>query len=353
VLAPHGDSGAMAAQVLALLADPARRGTLGETGSARVRTDFSFRRYAFDVAAMADASLRRVSVVTPNYNYARYLDDRIGSITEQTAPIYEIIALDDASTDNSAALLHTLLDRTAIDSELIQGAENTGSACKQWLKGIERARGDIVWIAEADDLSDPAFIEALLPAFDDPSIVMAYCQSQQMNAAGAITGTDYLDYVADLGRERWLEAHVIDGREELRTALSVKNAIPNVSACLFRREALLKALAENIEEIARYRVAGDWATYAHVLTQGKLAFVPRALNRHRRHERSVTLGSFDANLLREILSMQQKVRQRHNPSADWQARARAYAQELYVQFGLARPTAPDVTAHPDFRPFFS
>jgi glycosyltransferase involved in cell wall biosynthesis len=353
VLAPHGDSGAMAAHVLALLADPSRCASLGDTGRARVRADFSFRRYAFDVAAMTDRSLQRVSVITPNFNYARYLEERIGSIAGQTAPIYEIIGLDDASTDDSAAVLRTLLDQAAIDSDLMLSTENSGSACKQWLRGVMRARGDLVWIAEADDLSDPAFVETLLPAFDDPAVVMAYCQSQQMNAAGAITGADYLDYVADLGRDRWLGAHVVDGREELRTALSVKNAIPNVSACLFRRDALLKALSENIEEIARYRVAGDWATYAHVLTQGKLAFVPRALNKHRRHERSVTIGSFDANLLREILSMQQTVRQRHNPSPDWQVRARAYAQELYTQFGLARPTAPEVTANPDFRPFFS
>jgi hypothetical protein len=66
----------------------------------------------------------------------------------------------------------------------------------------------------------------------------------------------------------------------------------------------------------------------------------------------LTIAGFDAALLHEILSMQRTLRERRHPSAAWTARARAYAQELYVQFGLARPDAPDVTTNPEFRPYF-
>jgi hypothetical protein len=169
-----------------------------------------------------------------------------------------------------------------------------------------------------------------------------------MNADGVITADDYLDYVSDLDRERWSQSHVADGGAELAGPLSVKNAVPNVSACLFRRDALLKALSENIEEISRYQIAGDWATYAHILTQGKLAFNAQALNLHRRHPHSMTLGNFNAGLLREILSMQRTLRQRHNPSALWRARAEAYAQELYDQLNLSTADARQVKEHPEF-----
>ena len=46
-----------------------------------------------------------VSVVIPNYNYARYLDERINSILNQTFSDFEIILLDDASTDNSIEII--------------------------------------------------------------------------------------------------------------------------------------------------------------------------------------------------------------------------------------------------------
>jgi hypothetical protein len=352
LLAPHGDVAAMAAEVLALLGNAQQRADMGVTGHQRVRDGFSFRRYAFDLAALADPSLQRISVVVPNYNYARYLNQRIDSIAGQTTPLYEIIALDDASTDGSGAVLKGLLANCGIDSELILNTENSGGACRQWLRGVERARGDLIWIAEADDLSNANFVQELAAAFADPDIVMAYCQSKQMDANGVITDDDYLDYVSDLDRERWRQSHVVDGLAELAGPLAVKNTIPNVSACLFRRDALLKALSENIEEISSYRIAGDWATYAHVLAQGKLAFNASAMNLHRRHSASMTLGSFNAGLLREILQMQRTIRQRHAQATQWRARADAYAQELYDQFNLSSKDARHVKHHPEFEAFF-
>ncbi len=162
---------------------------------------------------------------------------RTDSITAQSARIYEIIALDDASTDGSEQLFPELLSDVKIDCVFAPNTTNSGSACRQWLNGVTRARGDIVWIAEADDLSDPNFVSEMISAFDNPNVVMAYCQSQQMGAEGQILDANYLAYVADMGCERWTRAHVVDGEHELSTYLSVKNVIPNVSACLFRRDA--------------------------------------------------------------------------------------------------------------------
>ena len=51
-----------------------------------------------------------VSVVVPNYNYARYLDARLSSILNQTFQDFELILLDDASTDNSLEVLDRYKD---------------------------------------------------------------------------------------------------------------------------------------------------------------------------------------------------------------------------------------------------
>ncbi|HWA01170.1 MAG TPA: glycoside hydrolase family 99-like domain-containing protein [Caulobacterales bacterium] len=353
VVAPAFDTAAFAGRVLDLLGDRNRRQALGEAGIARIARDFSFRRYAFDLAAAADPSFKRVSVVVPNYNYAKHMADRLGSIRNQSTPIYEIVVLDDCSNDDSVPVLTQLLRDMPIDHELIVNERNSGSACRQWLKGVERTRGDIVWIAEADDLCDSNFLKETLAAFDDGEVIMSYCQSQQMSGDGRILCPHYLDYVADIDGDKWRGAHVADGLDEIRSVMGVKNTVPNVSACLFRREALLAAMAENIDEIARYRVAGDWATYVRVLERGKIAFTPNPLNHHRRHERSVTIGSFNAGLLREILSMQRHVREHYGLTPRAAQVARAYAQQLYVQFGLNTEAEPNVAESADFAAYFT
>jgi len=351
-LVPAEDSAAMARETLHLLDDAESRSLMSGADRAQIRALGSFRRYACDVAALALPMRPRVSVVVPNYNYGRYLEKRLSSITHQSYPVYELIVLDDASTDDSVEIAARFLDGLAIDHELVCRTENGGSVFRQWLAGVERARGDLVWIAEADDLSDPRFLEALVPDFADPNVVMAYCESRRIDADGAVAAANYDDYVADVGGERWQRLHAVPGQVALQTFLSVKNTIPNVSACLFRRDVLHEALRENIDQIAGYRIAGDWATYAHVLSRGSLAFFPVARNDHRRHAACVTVGAYAADLLREILTMQRWIRLRHSPPDDWRRRAREYAQEFYVAFGLATDTAPLVSQHPDFAEYW-
>jgi hypothetical protein len=97
--------------------------------------------------------------------------------------------------------------------------ENSGSVFHQWLKGVELANGDFVWIAEADDLADADFLAELLPAWSDPDVVMSYCQSRQMDRDGAILSEHYLDYVADIEAQRWKKPYVVNGCEEIAQAL--------------------------------------------------------------------------------------------------------------------------------------
>src|SRR4029079_18391646 len=62
-----------------------------------IARDFRFDRYCFKLLTLLNPGWRPVSVIVPNYNYARYLPERMGSIFSQTVPVFEIIVLDDAS----------------------------------------------------------------------------------------------------------------------------------------------------------------------------------------------------------------------------------------------------------------
>jgi glycosyltransferase involved in cell wall biosynthesis len=75
----------------------------------------------------------KVSVIIPNYNHARYLRGRIESVLRQTYRDFEVILLDDCSTDDSRSILGEYVKdpRVRIDFNEV----NSGSTFKQWNKG--------------------------------------------------------------------------------------------------------------------------------------------------------------------------------------------------------------------------
>ncbi|HXP87440.1 MAG TPA: glycoside hydrolase family 99-like domain-containing protein [Bryobacteraceae bacterium] len=331
---PMGDTKAFADAIRNLLADSARRETIGRRGQAVIAERFSLRQYAFDLLALAGLPLRKVSVVLPNYNYERYLADRIATILNQTYPIYEVIFLDDASRDNSVAVARGLLGGAGVDYRIVANEDNSGSVFRQWKLGAELARGDVVWLAEADDLSHPDFLAAVLKGFDDPEVVLSYCESKQIDREGRVLADNYHDYVADLGKERWKRPYVNAGEDEIREYLAVKNTIPNVSAAVIRRDELTRVLCEHIEDICSYKVAGDWKTYLHLLPRARLAYVPQALNLHRRHLQGVTIGSVNEVHFREIQEIQGWVASRYALRPRVSSTMRRYLDVLRAQFGL-------------------
>jgi glycosyltransferase involved in cell wall biosynthesis len=332
VLVPLLDTGAFAEAIAHWLGDEPARCQAGADGQALVDAEFAFRTYVFDLLAMLGYDLPRVSVVVPNYNYAKLLPERLRSIFEQTVAPYEVIVLDDASTDDSLDVLRALQKQR--EFRLVTNARNSGSVFRQWQRGVALARGDYIWIAEADDLSEPRFLETVLRGFDDPSVVLSYAESCQIDADGMITARHYRDYVADIGSERWCEAFISDGKDEIGRVLAVKNAIPNVSAVLFQGQALRQVLEAHLDEIASFRIAGDWCAYVYLLERGRLAFDPAPMNLHRRHGASVTLGSDQLPHLREVQRMQALIAERHPIAADVRANAAAYIEHLRRHFGL-------------------
>ena len=262
-------------------------------------------------------------------NYARYLPRRLTSILNQTTPPDEIIFLDDASTDDSVRIAREMLAGSAVPHRIIRNETNQG-CYSQSLRGLREATGDLVWLAEADDDCLPTLLEALTPAFDRDEVVLAYCQSKQIDGDGQETAADYLAWTADVDADKWRRPYVRRGIDEIRDSLIIKNTIPSVSAVVMRR-ADLSAIAG---ELVGLRNAGDWMVYLHVLEKGDIAFVPEALNLHRRHGRSVTIGKGGLNLMREILVVQRRALERHPVTATVEAKREACLQTTYEYLGL-------------------
>jgi O-antigen biosynthesis protein len=294
----------------------------------------SLRQYALDLLFHL-GGLPRVSVVVPNYNYAQHMQRRLESIAAQSLPAYELIVLDDHSEDASVQVIASALERMDCDSRLVVNAENSGSVFRQWAKGARLAQGDLLWIAEADDIAEPAFLATLADGFRHAEVVMAYCQSKQIDQNGTLLAPDYLEYTKDIS-EAWRTSYLQDGSDEVRDALSIKNTIPNVSAVLFRREALLKALDGIGDALFSYQVAGDWLVYVHALRHGSIYYHATALNSHRRHTGSVTNSTNTQRHVQEVADVQEVALAVAGYPESAVRRSRGYLDRLHEHFGIPK-----------------
>lgn len=224
----------------------------------------------------------KVSVVIPNYNYERYIPERLECILNQTIQPYEIIFLDDVSKDNSVKLAEDILRTSGIKYQIIANTENQG-CFKQWLNGKNAATGDLIWIAEADDVCELDFIERLLPYFSDDQVNLAYGQSEVIYEEGEHSGFVYTEYTKDLSEEKWEHDYVTNGETEIIDGLGIKNTIPNASGVIMRKSAM-----EGLDEIlCNFSISGDWLGYVYTIKTGKIAFCSDVLNYHRRHRNSI------------------------------------------------------------------
>jgi len=298
------------------------------------RPDISFPAYVHDLLDLHGRGPKRVSAVIPNYNYAHFLPERIASIVAQTYPVSELIILDDASTDNSKKVIIDEITKLDIPVKLEFSEKNSGSVFHQWKTGAELASGELIWLCEADDLCEPQFLAEAVKAFKSKHVVLSYTQSKQMANDGTILCDNYLDYVKDVSDTQWRSSYERSGQEEIAHGLSVKNTIPNVSAVVMQRSALVNVLQAHMDEIMSYRVSGDWLVYFYLLQHGNCAYSSRSLNLHRRHNESVTISRFTDRELDEIRRMQAFVRDKSEGAGQHEALADAYLEALKKQFNL-------------------
>lgn len=220
----------------------------------------------------------KVSVIVPCFNHASFLKQRLDSIFNQTYKSFEVILLDDASTDGSEVILESYKDHPKV-AQLVINSQNSGSPFKQWQKGINLAKGEYIWIAESDDYCEPTFLEDLLEAIND-KIGICYSQSIDVDEKGKKL-LSRIDYTKEFNPNIWEDNFEISGITFIEKYLLVKNVIPNASAVLFKRALVNESLC--FEELLKMKMCGDWFFWLQVAEQTDVAFVSKPLNYFRMH----------------------------------------------------------------------
>ena len=216
-----------------------------------------------------------VSVIIPNYNHARFLDERIQSVLNQTYQNFELIILDDKSTDNSVEVINQYKDNPHF-SHIVVNEENSGSTFKQWHKGFELAKGDVVWIAESDDSCDTDMLETLIEGYVENNAVLAFCRSCKYDVDGKKSVYAHQNFLyRDIS---------MSGKDFISNYMVQYNAVANTSSAIFNRN-----IAVSLDkQYMNMQGEGDWLFWIELMEHGNVCFYNKEMNLFRFHNMNTT-----------------------------------------------------------------
>lgn len=222
-----------------------------------------------------------VSVVIPNYNHAPYLRERIDSVLAQTYPNFEVIILDDCSTDNSRDIIASYANDRRV-SDIIFNDSNSGSTFIQWQRGFDIAKGEYIWIAESDDVADNRFLEMVLgKMLSVEGCVLGFSGSYLIDQDGKL-----LNYSWDEPK-LYCSNGIYEGQSFAKQRLLYKNLLYNASMIVFRKDCL-----SSVDPVYRtFRYCGDWSFWLDICLLGKVVEVQDKLNNFRQHFNKVSTRS--------------------------------------------------------------
>lgn len=225
-----------------------------------------------------------VSIIVPNYNHEKFLRERLDSIYNQTYKNIEVLLLDDCSKDNSTQILDEYAERYQDITAKHYNTVNAGKAFLQWEKGINLAKGSLIWIAESDDYSEEDFLEKLVKEFRKESVMLAFARSVFVKKGEQVWSQE--EYLHDIPIN-WRESFVMSAHELVNKGFCIKNLVPNVSSCVFRKPTDISNELHNYWRTMN--LCGDWMFYLEIIKGGSVSYRADLTNYYRIHDGSTSL----------------------------------------------------------------
>jgi glycosyltransferase involved in cell wall biosynthesis len=245
-----------------------------------------------------------ISIVLPTYNGTRYLRDAIESCLHQTYPNWELILVDDASTDETPSIIGEYLARDSRVTTLrnpvnrkLPGSLNAGFA---------RARGDLLTWTSDDNCYRPQALSEMAAFLEtNPSVALVYADFTVIDDEGTATGEGWAGPIEEL---------------------PLRNSI---GACFLYRRAVHDCLGGYDEDLA---LVEDWDYWLRASAAFRLARLREDLYLYRCHNNSLT-----GTQLERIRPAQERCLTKNLPRLSWLDRdLRVSAYKNLVDLAMKR-----------------
>lgn len=203
-----------------------------------------------------------VSIIVPSYNRAEFLEATLASIQNQSFKDFEVIFVDDGSTDNTEEILRKFCEQDPRFKYFKQ--ENSERAVARSY-GLSLANSDLLCLVDSDDIWYPNKLEQQLKVMrEDPEIVLSYASVNRIDMQGKAIRSKPRQH-------RGFSGYVFFD-------LLMRNFIPSVTP-MFRKKAF-EAVGKQNTEFIPYE---DWDFWLRLSRQGKFFHIKEALGDYRLH----------------------------------------------------------------------
>jgi hypothetical protein len=276
----------------------------------------------------------RVSVVIPAYNAASVLPRALDSVCAQSTNEWELIVVDDGSTDATPAVLADYSRRLGSRMRVVRQTNRGASAARN--AGIDIAEGEFVAFHDADDEMQPTKLERQLALFDlRPELDLVYSDYALHDLEGVVHPSAIETFLPQGGRVEMQKVapglHACD--ENFFDVLLGGYFVATIVGMVRRA-----VLGHTIRFAEQVRYAEEWVFYLEVSRGRRVGYVEEALSVHHCQAGSLSRTSSVDNI-RQLLVTLHAIRERLPDLRPYQrAIWRKHAQHAHLQrsYDLAR-----------------
>lgn len=225
-----------------------------------------------------------VSIIVPVYNARKFIRETMDSVMAQTYPSWELLLIEDVSTDGTAAVIEEYVrEKEEQRIRLIRQPENRGAA-RARNRGLEEAKGRYIAYLDADDLWEPEKLQHQLLFMEKNEAAFCFTGYEFADECGVGTGKvvrvpETLNYRQALGNTTIFTTTVMFDTEKIPKEMLEMPVMKSEDTALWWRILRNGYTAYGLDEnLVRYRRPGK------SLSSNKLEAIRRIWNLYRRAE---------------------------------------------------------------------
>lgn len=191
----------------------------------------------------------KITIVIPLYNFANYIEKCLNSLVNQTSQNFEVIIINDGSTDNSKKVVQDFISRNKLENFTLISQKNSGVSRARNV-GIKVAKTDWIAFVDSDDYVSPDFISELEKNVNDADFVIG--NYAILSEEGRFENKNFYDFNSRKFNKKNFIINLLN--EEKAEALSEYriSSLRNVWSKLYNRKILLENKIEFNEDLCYF-----------------------------------------------------------------------------------------------------